>query len=293
MVGARLAALEDMAAAARPPGASDARVPCPLCGGLIHPVAGRCKHCKQDLSALRGTRPQASAPLPALDTKSTPIPIAPPAPDAPPILPPRPTGRSVTAQPAPRSAWRSWPVIVIVFATAAIGAAVVIMVWPASSDAGKKHALQPPPAPERMETQPLPPPPAQAPDVDPWGPPAPRHGQLAPVPVPKDPLDDDSFDPFASLHGNGPAGLGGAGASEVARVIGKHLCSKLASCGGDLGIAGAMCAAYATAPATVPHCPASDRCIHAIDQLTCDDANPAAAWQLMQTLQDCMEARDC
>src|SRR5262245_42232027 len=35
-VGTCLAALRDMVAA-RPPGVSDARVPCPLCGGLIHP----------------------------------------------------------------------------------------------------------------------------------------------------------------------------------------------------------------------------------------------------------------
>ena len=41
-----------MAVAARP-GPSDARVPCPLCGGLIHPIAGKCKHCKADLTAHR------------------------------------------------------------------------------------------------------------------------------------------------------------------------------------------------------------------------------------------------
>src|SRR5215510_7929017 len=55
-----------MAVAARP-GPADARVPCPLCGGLIHPIAGRCKHCKGDLSALRSTRPAAAATLPALN----------------------------------------------------------------------------------------------------------------------------------------------------------------------------------------------------------------------------------
>src|SRR5688572_9858616 len=54
-----------MAAAARP-NPADARVPCPLCGGLIHPIAGRCKHCKGDLSAMRSTRPAAAATLPSL-----------------------------------------------------------------------------------------------------------------------------------------------------------------------------------------------------------------------------------
>jgi hypothetical protein len=54
-----------MAVAARP-GPSDARVPCPLCGGLIHPIAGKCKHCKADLTSYHAARPAASSPLPAL-----------------------------------------------------------------------------------------------------------------------------------------------------------------------------------------------------------------------------------
>ena len=54
-----------MAAAARPTPA-DGRVPCPLCGQLIHPIAGRCKHCKGDLRAVRSTRPAAIASLPSL-----------------------------------------------------------------------------------------------------------------------------------------------------------------------------------------------------------------------------------
>jgi hypothetical protein len=62
-----------MAVAARP-GPSDARVPCPLCGGAIHPIAGRCKHCKADLSTYRSTRPAASAPLPSLQPVVVPAP---------------------------------------------------------------------------------------------------------------------------------------------------------------------------------------------------------------------------
>ena len=27
---------------------------CPACGGAIHPIAGRCKHCKVDLVTVRG-----------------------------------------------------------------------------------------------------------------------------------------------------------------------------------------------------------------------------------------------
>ena len=167
-------ALASMAAAARSPGISDGRVPCPRCGGLIHPVAGRCKHCKEDLSALRGGRPAAAAPLPVLNGSGNghanghaqhaapsapmPMPVMPVMNEgSQPILPPRPTGRSFAAE-KPRSVWKSWPMLVIVLASVAIVVAVVLMVWPPSSGHETKRALQPPPAPERMETNPLPPP---------------------------------------------------------------------------------------------------------------------------------------
>ncbi|MEO7735553.1 MAG: hypothetical protein ABIY55_31655, partial [Kofleriaceae bacterium] len=116
-----------MAVAARP-GPSDARVPCPLCGGLIHPIAGKCKHCKADLSTYHAARPAANAPLPALfrvpPVNDAPrvlaghgppphapvahaVPVAGPRAVAPPVLPPRPTSRG----PAPEaSGWRSWPI---------------------------------------------------------------------------------------------------------------------------------------------------------------------------------------
>src|SRR6185503_10085345 len=107
-----------MAVAARP-GPSDARVPCPLCGGLVHPIAGKCKHCKAELTGYQAARPAASTPLPSLHK-------APAAPSAgnghsphtnghpahapitaaiataqevQPVLPPRPTTRGHTAEP--------------------------------------------------------------------------------------------------------------------------------------------------------------------------------------------------
>src|SRR5262245_30422203 len=190
-----------MAVAARL-GASDARVPCPLCGGLIHPIAGKCKHCKADLTGYYAARPAASAPLPALhkparnghnaqlNGQAVQAPIATaaaPAQEAPPVLPPRPTARSHTAEPR-SSAWRSWPVIVIVLAMIAIVVAVVLMVWPASSGRGGdsgKHALKPPPAPERMPTT--------VPDVDRA---APRtHNQAVPPRTAPDPWGTKPADP--------------------------------------------------------------------------------------------------
>ena len=153
-----MTALSNMAAAARPPGIGDARVPCPHCGGLIHPVAGRCKHCKEDLSVLRTNRPQAAAMLPSLNGRPTPVPVAgngtslhlaapavaaavplavDPRDGSAPILPQRTTGHSMSAQRPRGSLLRNWPMLVIILAMIAIVTAVVIMVLPAgNSNAG-------------------------------------------------------------------------------------------------------------------------------------------------------------
>src|SRR5690348_16849967 len=118
-------------ALAGPPGAGfrdpgSGRVPCPLCGGLIHPVAGRFKHCKQDLVAHRGARPAAAAPLPAiLGAPGAPATSREPArarEAAGMVLPVGPTGTAVAP---PRAAWRSWPVLAIAVATVAIIVAIV------------------------------------------------------------------------------------------------------------------------------------------------------------------------
>src|SRR4029079_13200929 len=206
-----------MAVAARP-GPSDARVPCPLCGGLIHPIAGKCKHCKADLTGYHAARPAASEPLPALHKPArnghnpqiaeanghpahAPIASAVSPADAQPVLPPRPTAHSHPAQPAP-SAWRSWPVLVIVVAMVAIIAAVVLMMWPESSARGSgrgKRALQTPPAPERLPTT-VPDPrtapnrqsQAQRADSDPWA--TPMDPPAAKDPGGKPDSDDDSND---------------------------------------------------------------------------------------------------
>lgn len=232
-----------MAGAARPgtTDARDGRVPCPLCGGLLHPIAGKCKHCKADLTAYRAVRPAADAPLPALSQPAAPavnghhvhapiahavampaaaaaVAIGPLAYAAQPVLPPRPSTRMHTAPPAP-SAWRSWPIFVIVVAMMAIVAAVVLMMWPAHTRDGKR-ALQPPPAPERMDTQtppvtpkidsPATPPPAPQGSADPWGmrrpdPQDPSASLTAPVPAP-DPGDTSGPD---APNGPGHPGVDG------------------------------------------------------------------------------------
>lgn len=94
-----------MAVPARPASPADARIACPTCGGLIHPVAGRCKHCKSDLSAAHATRlarnaaPPIAA-LPALGgaasaaTATATGPTAPPSPWAPPHAGAAPAGEA-------------------------------------------------------------------------------------------------------------------------------------------------------------------------------------------------------
>jgi hypothetical protein len=226
-----------MAVAARP-GPSDARVPCPLCGGLIHPIAGKCKHCKAELTTFHAARPAANAPLPALRPGApasshangharaahTPSAYAPSAHAAvpavvaaydasQPVLPPRPTGRGHAPEPR-MSSWRSWPVLVIVLATVAIVVAVVLMVWPSRHDVDGKRTLAPSPAPDRMQTEPdikqtpqanpqILPPAKADPTDDPWtdrpAPPAPDPSAGA---IDR-PDDDDAVmlvDPFASPH---------------------------------------------------------------------------------------------
>jgi hypothetical protein len=133
-----------------------------------------------------------------------------------------------------RSAWRSWPMVVIILAMIAIVTAVVIMVWPANSRAegDKKGTLDPPPAPERMDTKPTTPPTGKAPDKqadDPWGP----SGALTPKPG----------DPNAN---NGEA---------MANVITKHLCERMAQCA-NVGSLRAVCdkaIPSATPPSAQPH----------------------------------------
>jgi len=154
----------------------------------VHPIAGKCKHCKAELTGYQAARPAASTPLPSLHKPGAAAPAPAPAAgnghspqtnghpahasahapahapshapvaaaiatahEVQPVLPPRPTTRSQTAEPT-ASVWRSWPVLVIVLAMIAIVVAVVLMVWPSAAaragDPGKR--LQPPPAPERM-----------------------------------------------------------------------------------------------------------------------------------------------
>ena len=311
---------------------------------MIHPIAGKCKHCKADLSAYRAARPAANAPLPALHRApaaqpnghapqpnghanghaARPVAHAQPATAAAhdvPVLPPRPT-RSQTVEPT-ASTWRSWPVLVIVLAMIAIVAAVVLMVWPESDAALPRRALQPPPAPERMQTdpdlkqpparapaQPAPQPPARSAAPDPWDSPT------APAPAPRDPTaqaapnpldstdaneaDDDDLDvlknPFApSAPSTGrPLPLNRHGTMVAAMFM--HVCRKLVQCNVDNPVMMNVCDQLSHDPTPPPaNCPAAARCLRHIDGLSCTSqtGNLTQLGILMTRFQDCADAARC
>lgn len=287
----------------------------------MHPIAGRCKHCKQDLTQYRGARPHAAVPLPSLvGAPSAPIappPIA-PAPSVPiatpaaitiglpndasqPILPPRPTGRSMAAQPR-GSTWKSWPVLVIALALVAIVAAVVLMVLPDhNADAGQ--GLPPPPAPEHMDTNPLPPH-AQAPTApstpkrnvprpnispDPW------NDWAAPAPPPR-PIDpDDLDDQLGGTPGGTVGGLGGGGGLDPTAFVTQmlsHTCKRLANCPGMDPSMTATCSIFDRfqTPAAPPTCSVGRRCLASIDQLSCSQAGSGNVMQAAMAIRECMTA---
>lgn len=298
-----------MAAAARPPGIGDGRVPCPLCGGLIHPVAGRCKHCKEDLTAFRAGRPQAAAQLPALNghVAATAVPVAaavvapiaiPAREGSQPILPQRTTGRHSAQRPR-GSLLRNWPLIVIVLAVLAIVAAVVIMVLPSDNGSkGGKRQLMPAPAPDRMETNPLP---NKQSQIDPWGAPDDNYAPAPPQPAPRrmpdppqpspDPNDPDDI--YGGLSGGSLGGsLGGLSNSFMLTMF-HQACTKLQSCPNADTMITTVCNQFSAMPrpAAPQNCPIGDRCLEEIEKLDCDmTAQSGSPLGAVYLIQSCMKA---
>ena len=294
--------MRGMAAVARP-GAFEARIPCPVCGALIHPVAGRCKHCKEDLRSFRTARPGAVDALPRLAAAPAvaPAPYARVAEPAPPppypgvhsgvianprgqvptaILPPR----VPVADRAPgRSLWRNWPIVVIVLAVVAIVGAVAVMLWPVARP-GRittgAHTPAPPAPLDHMDTNPLPPPSAAAPapapaKPDPWAPD--RHSSVTPR--------DPRVLPPAPV---------GDGRLELMTAALQHYCRARATCpDDDAQLLDALC--VPGAPAITPRsCAAAERCLAFVDSVSCTEHLDAAGIEnLVITFDDCIEAARC
>jgi hypothetical protein len=235
--------IERMAVPARPASPADARVACPTCGGLIHPVAGRCKHCKTDLSAAHATRlarhaaPQVAA-LPALGGAAAaaaapaPGPAAPSSPWAPPqagaapadatrpLAPfsevpvpvsgrvgetPRPLpGGSGTASTEEAPGVSRWVWWVVGISAVVIIVMIVVLVWPQGK---KSTAPRVGAAGDSMSTSPLPDRSGGggATTPDPWATPS------QPAPATPDARTDDVLGSLGALLGGG----GGSGSGSL------------------------------------------------------------------------------
>jgi hypothetical protein len=214
-------------------------------------------------------------------------------------LPPRTTARSMAAA-RPHSIWRSWPMLVIVLAVIAIVAATVIMIIPPG---GKKHdgKMSAPPAPERMETNPLP---EKSSQLDPWdksqGGGVPGGAMPAPQPVqpqapaPADP-DDDVLGGGGGIAGGGGV-FGGGGAAPFMFTMLDHACKKLKSCPDvDQSMTVICDSVPSMAPSGAPaNCAAAQKCLDAIDHLSCSQAqNTSGPLAVYTMFQDCVEAANC
>ncbi len=173
-----------------------------------------------------------------------------------------------------------------------------MMVWPPSpADAGRKVVQ--PPAPERMETDPLPPPGAgNSNGADPWGgrsqadpPVAPRQTpDPLPPAAPAAPPQPAPQDPFANPFGGLSAPLSAGG--DVAFAVMAHACTKLKSCPNADDTLTAVCDSLAAFPhGAPPTCDAAKRCFEAIDKLDCSqDLSQTSPASMMMNMQDCVKA---
>lgn len=275
---------------------------CPACGGAIHPIAGRCKHCKADLVTARGGATAAMGSVIQLGSlaaaPSGPAPGLPSGPAAitsgnglpavataagPPVV--------LTAAPTPRrpTSWRRrWPLLVAAIAAVAILASLAILLF--SGDDKKPHrrrALGP--APERMQTDQLP--------TDPWqgrgtgAPPNPDQMQPIPGTPPPDidpgggaadpdlpPIAPGQINPPPPPPAGGTAGSIGTVDEFVSEAV-DAACRRLATCWGGPSAA-STCEEIKTLTsqglAASAGCPqfdatAAKQCVRQLNQIPCPD----------------------
>lgn len=218
-----------------------------------------------------------------------------------PILPPRPTARMETSGTSAQGTWKSWPIVVIGIAVVAIIVAVILMVWPpgAAVKADTK-TLAPPPAPERMDTNPTPST-GNGPrsSVDPW---SDKNG-AAPDPAPTQPPAgpsvpdiNDIQPPDLSSPFRGGGGINSQAALGLMGAIIKRSCDRLAACpNASDPMVRTACDAGRLLNTPPPTCSAAQRCLSKIDTLPCDDIDidPQMTMGMVTSFQDCIEAMSC
>lgn len=182
--------------------------------------------------------------------------------------------------------------LVIMLASAAIIIALVMMVWPpAAADAGRRNVVHPP-APERMNTDPLPPAGAgNSNGADPWG----GHSQADPIPratpdpLPAAPLPEADADPLADPFAGG-LGLG-TRSTEVMFAAMEHACTKAKSCPNSDDTLTSICDSLSLFPhGAAPTCDAAKRCFDAIDKLDCAAGVTSSPLSVVTTVNDCTRA---
>lgn len=247
--------------------ASDGRIPCPVCRQQIHPVAGRCKHCKTDLVKLReqhGVRaprlapavlgvapppqvafapapavaapvPTASAPVtPSSQTLLDPPPYMLPQVAVPPpadlIAAPMPYLGDATLTDLPAQRRPRWPLIVAIVAGVAIVICVLLLVLdkPAAKSSRTTNGVGV--GTDSMDTQVTPPAPIDPGSPgDPWGAvPAPGDPN---DPIPAQPIDPDPYQPPAPVPP--PSTFNGTvpPAEKFFSSMWGQVCDKMKSCG--------------------------------------------------------------
>ncbi|MBP9087767.1 MAG: hypothetical protein KBG15_16730, partial [Kofleriaceae bacterium] len=248
--------------------ATPRHVPCPLCGGLIHPIASRCKHCRAAIgdhavqqrsgATVLKTLPALAAMPQSLSLPSSAVTVGLPLPGAPP-QPSTATASFDLAQADDRPWWQRWPMIVVAVAAVAIVVAIVLMVWPQHQRRGTNVVA--PPAPFNMNTNPMPETPPTLPSApsDPWS------GTEPAVPSPTDPsapvpgVDPGSGStaqdnnpalptPPNTIDPNAPApATGNSDRDRFVSQLATSVCEQIAGCTNiDPSLTGVLCNAVVT-----------------------------------------------
>lgn len=306
------------------PAVADVRVSCPACGGPIHPIAGRCKHCRADLVAARGGATGAAGTMIHVGTvarsapKAGAAPLVTPAPGPAALRPGLPSpGQPVPAlvaavKPA-RGGWgKRWPLLVAAVAGVAILASVAVLLLGGDGKKARPRRVLGP-APDRMQTDDLP--------TDPWArgsnTPDPSNGQLLPpaavpdlnpsrddpAPPTHDPVDDDTLGGVAGgvLGGVDPGAPATDTAEQFLRSAIEVTCKRLSACWGD-ATATSMCEQGRTLldtqrDAVSTLCPrvnaaAAGQCLRQLATLPCPDqaASMDELASMAYGLDPCMRA---
>jgi hypothetical protein len=313
-----------MALAAR--SSADPRTACPVCGGSIHPIAGKCKHCKSDLVKLRrhqqaatGTPPPARLPYgaPARPPTAPAVPV--PAPmngshsapvAAAPVIISAPVAAidpfALSDPPPPRGAWsRSWPIVVAVIAAGAIVVSVILLLTGGNGRDHKLDHVVQSPAPDHMDTNPdLP--------SDPWQGANPGSGGASgnTMPAPVDPSQGVPVPPPPPSAPTPGQPISAPPPEQLTAAMFQALCARFTTCGVLDASGKSQCEEFAkmiqasnpdikdqiaSGQCTYDRDKAS-ACLTALSELPCDKGQGADIGQISQLLgsvSDCSDALAC